>query len=91
MSVCVKYRIPLSQFLGWAEHDQAAALAYEQWSGQRCPDCGFHPDDLATHRVHVEHATCLGCLDIKLATAGVPEHLRKDPSIKQVRQLTQGR
>lgn len=49
MRYCGPRGIPLSTFLGWAQEDQDAALAWQAHEAERCPGCGRHPDDPPSH------------------------------------------
>lgn len=67
MTYCGPRGIPLSTFLSWDPHDQAAALAWEAHEARRCSGCGTHPDDWDEEQGGSRHAwkarlhMCEGC------------------------------
>lgn len=60
MAYCGPLGIPLSTFLSWDQADQDAALAWQARQAQRCPSCGWHPEEGPRHH-HVE--VCPSCSD----------------------------
>lgn len=67
MRVCKEWRIPHSEFLSWAVEDQEKALGHFVYEGQRCGNCGIHPDDWPDPDEPVFEATtrvCPGCAEL---------------------------
>lgn len=75
MAYCGPRGIPLSQFLGWSEHDQAAALAWQSHEAARCPHCGTHPQEWRDDP-HAYTAQPRGCLGCHLLGTASREHAR---------------
>ena len=69
MRVCREWSISHSQFLGWSEVDREKALAYVIHEGQRCKDCGIHPEDWPVETdeplYEVDATRCFGCQTIQ--------------------------
>ncbi|NCT90256.1 hypothetical protein GXB85_04715 [Cellulomonas sp. APG4] len=64
MAYCGPRGIPLSVFLGWAQADQDAALAWVGYEARRCSSCGYHPDEGPRH-AHID--VCPGCVSREAA------------------------
>jgi hypothetical protein len=89
MAYCGPKGIPLSAFLSWADADQDAALMWHAHEGQRCPQCGTHPDDWREDRRSwvAEAHRCWGCQAVEAKHAelekvenrgrGVRVHLKR--------------
>lgn len=61
---CAGAGLALSAFLAWSPADQAAALAWQEWSALTCPGCGIHPsvwDGDGITRLAVTTTYCPGC------------------------------
>jgi hypothetical protein len=69
MAYCGPRGIPLSQFLGWEQSDQDAALAWQTHEALRCPGCGTHPDDKTSKHFHIN--ICPTC--VQMDTTGSSE------------------
>jgi len=62
MAYCGPRGIPLSEFLGWEQGDQDAALTWQGYESRRCPGCGSHPDEPQRH-YHVD--VCATCVQLE--------------------------
>ena len=74
MAYCGPRGLPLSDFLSWSAHDQAAALAWQAHEARRCTGCGTHAEDWDESRGGDRHAyravlhECEGCVRIAQMT-----------------------
>jgi hypothetical protein len=81
MAYCGPKGIPLSQFLGWSNEDQDAALVWAAHESRRCAGCGTHPDDWdeaaggSRHAYKGEPYQCEGCV--------VAERTAESPDMQQ--------
>jgi hypothetical protein len=63
MAVCVEYKIPHSEFLGWDSDDRAKAIWWHVRERERCPSCGTRHEDWVDdpHAYVGELVRCRGC------------------------------
>ena len=90
MAYCGPRGIPLSAFLDWSPHDQAAALAWTAHEASRCPGCGTHRADWDEAQGGDRHAyaatvrECQGCVQVEMVR-DTPEARRRGARIHMIR------
>lgn len=76
--------IPLSEFLGWDQHSQDVAIAFQGHESHRCRSCGHHPD---SGPVHGHIYICPGCVALEALREEAKDipgaHLRVAPGLER--------